>query len=195
MAGVALAAARPPDSAADELREQLSVVPKAITELPFIEHLNEVIPAADLVFGAVMLIVIMLIHATALHNTTNRVVRRTSEILARPTRWRATLLMSGVVFTLLCIQLVELAVWAMALVYSGLVADWRAAGFFAGSAFTTVGYGSDILPPGWRMLGPIIAISGLFTFGWSGGVLVDLVGRCQAIKDAASKARESGAGG
>ena len=36
------------------------------------------------------------------------------------------------------------------------------------------------------MLAPIIAISGLFTFGWSGSVLVDLVGRCQKIKDAAA---------
>jgi hypothetical protein len=34
------------------------------------------------------------------------------------------------------------------------------------------------------MLAPIIAISGLFTFGWSGSVLVDIVARCQRIKDA-----------
>jgi hypothetical protein len=36
------------------------------------------------------------------------------------------------------------------------------------------------------MLAPIIAISGLFTFGWSGSILVDLVGRCQKIKDVAA---------
>jgi hypothetical protein len=35
------------------------------------------------------------------------------------------------------------------------------------------------------MVTPIIAISGLFTFGWTGSVLVDLIGRCQRIKDAA----------
>ncbi len=32
-------------------------------------------------------------------------------------------------------------------------------------------------------MAPIIAISILFTFSWSASVLVDLVGRCQKIKD------------
>ena len=91
-------------------------------------------------------------------------------------------------FILLALHIAESLVWAAALVYSGLVPDWRAAGFFAGNTYTTIGYDSDILPFGWRMLAPIIAISGLFTFGWSGSVLVDQVGRCQKIKDAASVA-------
>ena len=68
--------------------------------------------------------------------------------------------------------------------HSGLVRDWRAAGFFAGNTYTTIGYGTFILPFAWRMLAPIIAISGLLTFGWSGSVIVDLLGRCQKIKDA-----------
>jgi hypothetical protein len=87
---------------------------------------------------------------------------------------------------LLSLHLVEMVAWSAALVYSGLVPDWRTAGFFAGNTYTTVGYGRFVLPAGWRMLAPIIAISGLFTFGWSGSVLVDLVARCQKIKDAAA---------
>jgi hypothetical protein len=35
------------------------------------------------------------------------------------------------------------------------------------------------------MLAPIIAMSGCSP-GWTGSVLVDLVGRCQKIKDAAA---------
>ena len=93
--------------------------------------------------------------------------------------------MSGTVFVLLFVHLLEIFAWSAALVYSGLAADWRAAGFVAGDTHTTIGYGGDILPPGWRMVAPIIAISGLFTFGWTGSVLVELVGRCQKIKDAA----------
>ena len=69
--------------------------------------------------------------------------------------------------------------------YSNLVPDWRSAGFFAGNTYTTVGYGNFILPNGWRMLAPIIAMSGLFTFGWSGSVLVDFVRRLNTIRDAA----------
>jgi hypothetical protein len=94
--------------------------------------------------------------------------------------------MSSTVLALLALHLLELFAWAAALVYSGLIPDWRMAGFFAGNTYTTIGYGTLILPDGWKMLTPIIAISGLFTFGWSGSVLVDLVGRCQKIKEAAT---------
>ena len=160
-------------------------VPSEIARLPLIQQMTEVLPAADLLFGGAMLILIMFIHATSIRITTNQLIRRSQTIMARPTRWRADLLMSEMVFVLLFVHLVEIFVWAAALVHSGLVADWRTAGFFAGNTYTTVGYGGDILPTGWRMVAPIIAISGLFTFGWTGSVLVDLIGRCQKIKDAA----------
>jgi hypothetical protein len=35
------------------------------------------------------------------------------------------------------------------------------------------------------MLGPIIAISGLFTFGWSGSVLVEVVRRASQAREPA----------
>ena len=57
-----------------------------------------------------------------------------------------------------------------------------------------MGYGAFVLPAGWEMVAPIIAISGLFTFGWSGSVLVDIVARCQRIKDAVAGSKEVVAG-
>ncbi|MFO1310812.1 MAG: hypothetical protein U1F41_01975 [Burkholderiales bacterium] len=154
-----------------------------ITQMPFLQHLAQVLPAADVAFGGTMLLVIILIHAAGVRAVTAHVVLRTQAILARPSVWRADLLMAGSVFMLLGLHLVETIVWATALVTGGLVTSWRAAGFFAGNTYTTVGYGAFVLPPGWEMLAPIIAISGLFTFGWSGSVLVDIVARCQRIKD------------
>ena len=163
----------------------IEAVPHEIAQLPLVQQMIEVLPAPDLLLGGAMLIIIMFVHATSIRFTTNRLIRRSKTIMARPTRWRADLLMSGTVFVLLSVHLLEMFIWSAALVYSGLVADWRVAGFFAGNTYTTVGYGGDILPTGWRMVAPIIAISGLFTFGWTGSVLVDLIGRCQTIKDAA----------
>ena len=90
--------------------------------------------------------------------------------------------MGVVVLLMLLLHLVEIWVWSAALVYSGLVDNWRAAGFFAANTYTTVGYGNFVLPDGWHMLAPIIAMSGLFTFGWTGSVLVEIVRRCQAAK-------------
>jgi len=179
----------PPQSQLQGEISGLEGVPHDIGQIPLLQHMSAVIPAADLIFGGVMLILIILIHAAGVRAATNHVLRRSRTILARPTFWRADLLMGSTVFILLVLHLAELLVWAAALVYSGLVSDWRAAGFFAGNTYTTIGYGNDILPVGWRMLAPIIAISGLFTFGWSGSVLVDLVGRCQKIKDAAGVSR------
>jgi hypothetical protein len=163
----------------------LETMSREISQIPLLQQASEVMPAADVVLGGAMLIVIMLMHATGVRATSNHVLRRSSVLMAQPTRWRADLLMSSTVLALLALHLLELFVWAAALVYSGLVPDWRMAGFFAGNTYTTIGYGTLILPDGWKMLTPIIAISGLFTFGWSGSVLVDLVGRCQKIKEAA----------
>jgi hypothetical protein len=186
-------------SAADPPGKGMEAIPRAVESdmaniealpreiaFPMLQHLSQVIPAADLLFGGTMLLVIVLVHATGVRIVTSHVVHRSQLILQRPTAWRADLLMSGTVFMLLALHLLEIVIWAAALVYSGLVPDWRASGFFAGNTYTTVGYGAFVLPVGWHMLAPIIAISGLFTFGWSGSVLVDLVGRCQKIKDAAA---------
>ncbi len=167
----------------------LEALPRDISQLPVLQHLSDVMPAADLIFGGAMLLLIVIFHAAGVRFVTSHVVQRSQVILQRPTAWHADLLMSGAVFLLLALHLTEIVIWAAALVYSGLVSDWRAAGFFAGNTYTTVGYGAFVLPFGWHMLAPIIAISGLFTFGWSGSVLVDLVGRCQKIKDAAAVSR------
>lgn len=162
-------------------------IPHDVAQLPLVEHLSEVIPAADLLLGGGMLVLIMLVHATGVRAVTNYVVRRSKVLLARPSRWRVDALMSLTVFMLLGLHLLEIFGWAATLVYSGLVPDWHAAGFFAGNTYTTLGYGAFILPDGWKMLAPIMAISGLFAFGWSTSVLVDLMVRCQSIKVAASQ--------
>jgi len=154
--------------------------------MSFLQNLTEVIPAADLLLGGIVLVVIMLIHAAGVRWITDAFARYSKRTLATREIWRADVLMSSMVLLLLSLHVIEIVVWATTLIYSGLVTDWRAAGFFAGNTYTTIGYGSDILPAGWKMLAPIIAISGLFTFGWSGSVLVNLIGRVQQIKDAAS---------
>ena len=159
-----------------------------IAQLPLFEHLSAVMPAADLFFGGAMMILIVLVHAAGVRTVTTHVLRRTQVIMQRPTRWEADLLMASIVFMLLALHVVEICIWSAALVYSNLVADWRSAGFFAGNTYTTVGYGNFILPDGWRMLAPIIAMSGLFTFGWSGSVLVDFVRRINEVRDAVGNA-------
>jgi len=187
-------AATPPASPATPAGRQLvesgavalEAVPGDIAQLPLLQHFSAVMPVPDLLFGGGMLVLIMLVHGIGVRSVTGAVVRRSQDMLRQPAMWRADLLMSGAVFALLGLHVLEIFLWAAALVYGGLIPNWHLAGLFSGSTYTTIGYSSMILPPGWGMLAPLIAISGLFTFGWSGSVLVDLIRRCQAIKDAAA---------
>jgi hypothetical protein len=179
------AVSRPPGADKSELKqlEQLSA------EMPVIEHMTAVMPAADFFFGGGMLLLIVLMHATGMRFLTDRFEARLQWVGRRMSTWRPDILLGGVVALMLMLHLLEIFAWSAALVYSGLVNNWRAAGFFAANTYTTVGYGNFVLPDGWHMLAPIIAISGLFTFGWTGSVLVDIVRRCQEAKSAAIKAR------
>jgi hypothetical protein len=186
---LAAATAGPSPDAMQRIPGTLERDASDIASLPLFEHLSAVMPAADLVFGGAMMVLIVLVHAAGVRAVTTHVLRRTQLIMQHPARWRADLLMGSIVFMLLALHLSEMVIWAAALVYSNLVPDWRSAGFFAGNTYTTVGYGSFILPDGWRMLAPIIAMSGLFTFGWSGSVLVDFVRRINTIRDASVDAK------
>ena len=173
-----------------DAQSALSKVESLGTELPFIQHMTQVMPVPDFVFGGGMLLLIVLIHATGMRMLTDRFEMRMQQLGPQGSTWRPDLLMGVVVLLMLLLHLAEIWVWSAALVYSGLVDNWRAAGFFAANTYTTVGYGNFVLPDGWHMLAPIIAMSGLFTFGWTGSVLVEIVRRCQAAKALALRARQ-----
>jgi hypothetical protein len=173
-----------------DAQSALSKVESLGTELPFVQHMTQVMPVPDFFFGGGMLLLIVLIHATGMRMLTDRFEMRMQQLGPQGSTWRPDLLMGVVVLLMLLLHLVEIWVWSAALVYSGLVDNWRAAGFFAANTYTTVGYGNFVLPDGWHMLAPIIAMSGLFTFGWTGSVLVEIVRRCQAAKALALRARQ-----
>src|SRR5215203_4543830 len=58
--------------AAPDIADRLG---RDITELPFLQHLAQVMPAADVAFGGGMLLLIMIIHATGVRAVTSYVVR------------------------------------------------------------------------------------------------------------------------
>ena len=145
----------------------------------------QALPAGDLILGGIMLVVIVLVHGTCMRFITGHVLRRSKIVAQHPTEWAADMLLAGAILLLLTVHLFETGLWTTVLVRSHLVSDWREAGFFAANTYTTLGYGTVILAAPWKMLAPIMAISGLFTFGWTGSVLVDIVGRVNRLKDLA----------
>lgn len=163
----------------------MGAIEQDVTRFPFLHGLAEVMPFTDLAFGGGVLVFVILVHAVGIRAVTSHVVHRTQALMARPNAWLADAMMLGSVSLLLLLHVLEIFIWAAALVESGVVPIWRVAGFFAGNTYTTIGYGAFVLPLKWGMLAPIIAMSGLFAFGWSCAVLVDIVDRCQKIRDAA----------
>ena len=73
-------------------------------------------------------------------------------------------------------HLVEIALWAFALVLCGAVANFSAALYSSGGSYTTSG--SDIiLPPGWKLLGPLEAVCGMLMFGVSTAFIFAVIQR------------------
>src|SRR5262249_52872669 len=78
---------------------------------------------------------------------------------------------------LLMLHLAEAAAWAGIYRLLGLLPDIETAIYFSITSYTTVGYGDVVLPPTWRLLGPIQAAVGILMFGWSTAVIVTAMNR------------------
>jgi hypothetical protein len=155
-----------------------------IDRLAGVLPLASIIPFPDLLLGGVLLVAVVLIHGIGIRLVSVH-FRKRSDALARRVRpsLRLDALLGVVIFLLLALHLSEVVFWTAALVYSRLVEDWRTAAFFAANTYTTVGYGKFVLPAEWSMMSPIISISGLFTFGWTGSVLVGFVTSLDRLRD------------
>jgi voltage-gated potassium channel len=55
--------------------------------------------------------------------------------------------------------------------------SWEIAFYFSASSYSTVGYGDVIVPPTWRVLGPLESVTGVLMCGISVSVLFALVTR------------------
>ena len=66
--------------------------------------------------------------------------------------------------------------WAGALITTGAVPLFRDAYYYVAVTYTTLGYAEGTLGPQWRILAPMMAMSGLFAFGWTISVLFSIVG-------------------
>ncbi len=157
--------------------------------------IDQIFPVAPLLLGGAVLVGIVLIHGVLMRFAQERASRAGMRISGLSLSWRIEVVMISIAFTLLAASLLEVVVWTAVLKYAGIFATWSAAAAYAATMYTTLGNVLVPPPPGWHMLGPIIAISGLFTFGWSGSVLVDVVGRLGRARDQARAGTAARAGG
>jgi hypothetical protein len=143
------------------------------------QHISsDFIPVEVLLLGGVMLVIIVLLHGAGLSRIVARYERK-ADIL-RQRQWHphmAPLIFAGAILLMLALHVTEACIWGVVLSKTGLIPNLRDSIYFSANTYTTIGYGKFLLPEDWRELGPIMAISGLFTFAWTTGVMFDVVHR------------------
>ena len=145
--------------------------------------LTEALPVPDMVFGGSMLVLIIMFHAFWIRFITGAFLKRTKVIHKVARIWHADLLFALTVIALLTLHMAEIMLWTAALIFGDIVGDWAKAAYFAANCYTALGE-PFALPHAWRMLAPIVAISGIFTFSWTASVLVNFVARYNDLRAA-----------
>lgn len=90
---------------------------------------------------------------------------------------RAAVLLVRVAFWLVLAHLVEMGVWAVALVRLGALPDLVESVYFSMVTYTTVGYGDVVLPLRWHALAGVEGLTGILLAGWSTGFLFAVMNR------------------
>ena len=142
--------------------------------------LTQALPLPDLMFGGSVLVFVIMFHAFWIRVLTSAFLKR-SDAIGRASMWRADMLFMGMVLMLLALHLAEVVVWSAALIFGDIVNDWATAAYFSANCYTALGE-PFALPRAWRIVPPIIAISGIFSFAWTASVLVNFVSRYNQLR-------------
>jgi uncharacterized protein YhhL (DUF1145 family) len=137
--------------------------------------MDQFTPIVEIVLGTGPLLATLFVHGMGMRVTESRFANRRPE--SRTTRLGTDFYFGTMILVMLMTHLVEIFIWGATLALVGAVPVFRDAFYYAAGTYTTLGYGEGTLPASWRLLGPMIAISGVFSFGWTTGVLVNLVSR------------------
>jgi hypothetical protein len=132
---------------------------------------------AQLLFAFGLISVTVIIHALGTLEAIAHLIRVRRRTTANDRLWVAEIQIVRVVAVLMLLHLLEAGVWAGFYFFSGLLPELETAIYFSVTSYTTVGYGDVVLPPHWRLVGPIEAAAGILMFGWSTAIIVAAVTR------------------
>ena len=160
------------------------------------DQLQHPAPLLEVAAGTIGLVVIIIVHGAGIRTINGHFNRSWAKLPRRAGYWRVNLLLTVAIGALTLLHLVETLMWAAPLHLLGIVPNLRDSYYYVLESYTTLGEGNVSLPPDWRLIGPMIAMSGLFTFGWTCSVLVSIMtdfakfDRSQSSDDAATGERD-----
>jgi len=130
-------------------------------------------PIWEIAFGTGTLIVSLMIHGAGMLFLQRR--NRDYRELA-PLGLRREAAFSLLILALMFTHVIEVLLWALALIVIGAIPSFRDAYYYVAVTYTTLGYAEGTLTPQWRIFAPMMAMSGVFAFGWTTSVLFAIVG-------------------
>ncbi len=154
--------------------------------MPSLLDLHQYRPFWEVAIGTALLLVVLFVHGAGMFSIQRAFDRWWPRVVAARHQILRKLFMAAVVLALMAIHFVEILLWAGTLFGLAAFPDLRTAFYYAGGAYTTYGSGTVNLPDDWRLLGFIIATSGLFAFGWTTGILVSIVTKFFAATEPAA---------
>ena len=122
-----------------------------------------------------IMIVIIFVHGVGIRTINQRFSKSWIHVNSATPHWRINLLFAVTIGSLAALHFAETFLWAAPVSLMGLIPSMRDSYYFVLESYTTLGEGAVSLPDRWRLIGPIVAMSGLFTFGWTGSVLVSIM--------------------
>jgi hypothetical protein len=90
-----------------------------------------------------------------------------------PMTWHFTRLAGWMI----CLHVAEICAWALLYAWRGAMPDFQTAFYFSAVTYTTTGYGDLVLPPDWRLVGGVEALTGILMCGLSTGFFFAVVSR------------------
>ncbi|PSJ52112.1 ion channel [Kumtagia ephedrae] len=158
-------------------------------------------PVLEIVLGTLTLVVIIFVHGAGIRSINQRFSKSWVHVDHATPHWRVNLLLALTIGALAALHFAETLLWALPVSLLGLIPSMRDSYYYVLQSYTTLGEGTVSLPEQWRLIGPIIAMSGLFTFGWTASVLVSVMTefgkldrlRAEGLKDKGQAGPGSGA--
>ena len=98
--------------------------------------------------------------------------------------WEGTWLFILVAAWMVVLHLAEIGVFGLFYVWRGAMPDLTSGVYFSAVTYTTTGYGDLVLPPDWRLVGGIEALTGILMCGWSTGFFFAIVNRMYQTREA-----------
>ena len=130
---------------------------------------------SKLLIAFALMAISVVVHAAGLASSVRRLGRVAD---AAPSSWPVTSwLFIRLASWIVLLHLVEIVVWASFYAWRGAIPELQTAIYFSAVTYTTTGYGDVVLPPQWRLVGAVEALTGILMCGWSTGFFFAVVSR------------------